>query len=137
MKLKSLDIDTLLGEEERLPCTFLVDGADMGSLDPTLNTVDLPAKSRVSLPLWLANTLAEKQIVQMELPKHFGIRMREDIRAGPEAIRLRDFSFYFFEVGLKLGAVTQDHNLLMTLRQAISGDRFKAVTYHTLFRWVG
>jgi len=136
MKLKSLDIETILGEEERLPCTFLVDAADMGCLDPTLHSVDLPAKSRVSLPLWIANILAEKSAVQIELPKHFGKRMREDIRAGPEAIKLRDFSFYYFEVGLRLGAITEDSDLMMTLRQAISGDRFKTVTYHTLFRLV-
>ncbi len=136
MKLKLLDIDNLLGEEERIPCEFESSGYDMGHLDMTLNQVHLPEKSKVSLPLWLVRGLVEKNIVRMEIPKHFQKRMREEIKAGPEAIKLRDFSFYFFEVGLIVARVSQDLDLLRTLRQAMSADRFKTLAVRTLFRYV-
>ena len=134
MKLRLLDIDNVLGEEERLPCEFDTGGVDMGALDATLNNRDLPEKSKVSLPVWLAKGLVEKGIVRMEIPKHYQRRMREEIKAGPEAIKLRDFSFYFFEVGLLVARVTEDDDLLRTLRQAMSADRFKTLTVRTLFR---
>ena len=48
-----LDIDTILAEEERLPCTFKYDAEKLGFLDPT-NEEDtvLPASSKVELPVW-------------------------------------------------------------------------------------
>src|SRR5690348_4494368 len=103
-----LDIDNLLGEEERLPCVFTSGGTGMGSLDPTLNSHNLPAKSRVSLPLWLAIGLTEKNIVVIETPIHYGAQMRQEIRAGAESLRLREFSLYFFEVGLRLAQAIKD-----------------------------
>ena len=90
MKLKCLDIELILSEEERIPCKFKTGGLDMGGLDPTLNTPDLPVSSNVNLPLWLATSLKNRGAIELEMPKHYGKRMREEIRAGPQAINLRD-----------------------------------------------
>ena len=70
----------------------------------------------------------------MELPKHFGQRMRDEINAGSESIKLRDFSFFFYESGLKLAKSTNDEDLKKTLRLAMSGDGFKTLAVRTLFR---
>jgi GINS complex subunit 3 len=72
---RHLDIDLILSEEERLPCKFVVDAAYLGSLDPINTEVDLPAETKVELPLWMAQSLYEKNMVQLELPKHFGSRL--------------------------------------------------------------
>lgn len=131
----SLDIDTLLQEEERVSCTFQHDGFEMGNLDPTLVTPTLPKNSKVLLPLWLGKGLMVKNVVDMEIPKHFGKKMREEIRAGPEAIRLREFSFYFFETGLQLANAKNDRELLQVLRMAMAKERFKMLAVRTLFRY--
>ena len=54
--------------------------------------------------------------------------MRDEIIAGPSAVKYREYSFYFFEVGLRLAYTkkTQDDrkDLINILRYAYSGDRF-------------
>ena len=72
--MRYLDIDVILSEDERLPCKFLADVAYLGHLDPSNAEDYLPAETKVELPLWLAQSLSEKNMVQLELPKHFGSR---------------------------------------------------------------
>ena len=58
--------------------------------------------------------------------------MRDAILAGAEAVELRDYSFYFFDVGLKLSKILRDDDLLRTLRQAFCGERFRKLCVLTL-----
>ena len=136
--MRELDIDTMLSEEERLPCTFLCDARNLGHLDNTGVDKDLPAETRVDIPLWLSRTLASKNMVTIEFPKHYGIKMREEIRAGAEAIDLRAFSQYFFEVGCKLvdmrvgsSELTRE-DLRDTMRAAFLGERYRKLTMNAL-----
>jgi GINS complex subunit 3 len=125
--MRFLDIDEILSEEERLPCIFSVDASGLGGLDPAIESHDLPAHSKVDLPLWLAHTLTDKNMVEIELPRHYGSRIREDIMAGASAVPLREYSFYYFEVGWKLSKFTRDNDLKRNLRTAFTGDRYKAL----------
>jgi len=76
------DINKILVEEERVPCLFTVDAQDLGHLDSKSRPKDLPAGSKVDLPLWMAQGLAEKNMVELQVPRHFGSRMRDEIMAG-------------------------------------------------------
>ena len=129
-----LDIDIILSEEERLPCIFSLDARQLGALDPSNRgeSDDLPAHSKIELPLWLAQEMAERHMVEVEIPKHFGSRMRDEIMAGPSSIKLKEFSFYFFEVGLKLCRITRDLDLRRTLRAAFCGDRYRELLVRAL-----
>ena len=136
--MRELEIDTMLSEEERLPCTFLYDAKNLGHLDNTGIDKDLPAETRVDLPLWLSRTFSECNMVTIEFPKHYGIKMREEMRAGLEAIDLRAFSQYFFEVGCKLvdmkigsSDLTRE-DLRDTLRTAFLGERYRKLTMNAL-----
>lgn len=122
---KYLDIDEILSEEERVPCIFTYDAKNLGMLDSSNDSIDLPEDSKVELPLWLARGLHEKQMVNIELPKYYGTRIREEIMAGAAAVKLKDYSFYYYEVGLLLSRVTKDIDLKRTIRTAFSGDRYK------------
>ncbi len=128
-----LDIDLILSEEDRLPCIFRVDAFDLGHLDPSNHSSVLPMNSRLELPLWLALTLSKNNMVQMESPKHFGQRMRDEL-ASSSAVNLREFSHYFYDVGLKFCATTADEDLKRTLRVAFCGDRFHTLLVHSLTR---
>lgn len=41
------DIETILGEEERVPCVFTLDAMGMGTLDPTTSDEDLRQGAKV------------------------------------------------------------------------------------------
>lgn len=127
-----LNIDEILSEEERMTCIFLIDGSGLGSLDLTNDLNDLPINSKIELPLWLSQILAEKNMIEIELPKHYGSRIREDIMAGAIAVPLREYSFYYFEVGWKLSRLTRDNDLRKTLRIAFTGDRYRALMAKSL-----
>ena len=74
----------------------------------------------------------EKNIVDIEIPKYFGNRIREDILAGAGSVKLRDYSFYYFEVGCKICDIEKDSDLKRTLRQAFSGERYTELMAHAM-----
>lgn len=127
-----LNIDEILTEEERIPSIFLLDGSGLGHLDTTNDLNDLPSNSKIDLPLWLTTILVEKNMIEIELPKHYGSRIREDIMASAIAVPLREYSYYYFEVGWKLSKLTRDNDLRKTLRIAFTGDRYKALMARSL-----
>jgi GINS complex subunit 3 len=129
-----LDIDQILSEEERIPSTFLMAGPGLGHLDISIDSEDLPSQTRIELPLWLALELRKKHFVTLELPKHFERRMRDEILAGAESINLKEFSYYFFEVGSNLAIETGNEDLKTTLQIAFAGERFRSLMMYSLSR---
>eukprot|EP01039_Chlorochromonas_danica_P003972 gene3973-4346_t len=127
-----LDIDTLLCEEERIPCVFRLEVPGLGFLDPNNDSSTLPAGARVELPLWMARTLTEKRMVTMELPKHFDRKMRDNIAAGALSLNLKEYSNYYYEVGMQIANTMKDMDLKDTLRIAFTGDRYREVMVHAL-----
>lgn len=129
-----LDIDTLLSEEERVPCVFRIEVPGLGFLDPSNDETYLPEGARVELPLWMAETLLSKRMVIMELPKHFDKKMRDNIAAGALNLNLREYSNYFYEVGMKIANNLHDPDLKDTLRIAFTGNRYREVMANALTR---
>ncbi len=140
-------LDQVLSEEERVPCIFLSDVADLGFLDTSSNfhhqieaagqsrhQQNLQAGSRVELPLWLARDLSRHGFVSIELPKHYEKRMRDNIAASATGLNLREFSPYYFEVGMIIANERNDNDLKDTLRVAFSGDRFPDLMVNSLYR---
>ena len=78
-----LDIDQILYEEERIPSIFLINAYALSYLDPTLeehtSCTDLPEQTRIELPLWLAMTFKDKHMIDIDLPKHYQKKMRDEI----------------------------------------------------------
>ena len=58
--------------------------------------------------------------------------MREEIHAGAAAINLREYSYYFFDVGLHLSRILVDQDLRRKLRDAFVGDRYRNLTVRSL-----
>ncbi len=73
-------------------------------------------------------------MIEVDYPKHYGSRIRNEIMAGPGAVRYRDYSIYYFDVGLKLSYIKKDTDLLKILKNAITGDRFNALTIRSLIK---
>ena len=131
---KYLDLDAILAEDERVPCKFLVDAEHLGHLHPTVSEEDLPKDVVVELPLWLGKAFSDRNMVKIEMPKHYGSKMRDAILAGASAVDLRDYSHYYFVVGLKLAKMVKpaDEDLLRIMRKAFTGERFRDLCVLTL-----
>ena len=124
--MRYLDIRLLLSEEEKINCVLRSDAPDLGFLDPHGRSTDLVAKSRVVIPFWLAESMEESQLAELEMPKYLNSKMKEAVLAGPLAVNLRSFSFHFFEMGLRLSKLPGG-NHLKELRVAFCGERYKAL----------
>ena len=72
--------------------------------------------------------------IDIDLPKHFGQKMRDDLSASASNINLREYSHYFFEVGLSLAMAKGDNDLRVVLTKAFAGDRFEALMVQALSR---
>ena len=132
---RRLDLERILGEEERIPCVFEASGAQgLGFLDSTGDHDHLHQGARVELPLWMALKLNEKGHVLLELPKHYQKKMRDCIDAGAESINLKDYSPYYFEVGMKIAESLDDLDLKKTLRIAFCSARYKNIMSRALCR---
>ena len=124
--MRYLDIRLLLSEEEKINCVLRRDAPELGFLDPHGRSPDLVAKSRVVIPYWLAESMEESQLAELEMPKYLNSKMKEAVLAGPLAVNLRSFSFHFFEMGLRLSKLPGG-NHLKELRVAFCGERYKAL----------
>ncbi|KAK3386106.1 hypothetical protein B0H63DRAFT_523426 [Podospora didyma] len=101
------DIDAILTDAEKLPCTFQIDVPDLGYLD-NAPTQTLRAGAKVALPLWLAEMLAVanddqgKSFVNFDLPRALGNDVIQALKADPRAVPLRDQSAHFFGLATRM-----------------------------------
>ncbi len=141
---RSLDIHAILSEEERIPVKFKHAARHMNHLNPNYDTNnmddndedELPEGTKVELPLWLALNLHKDKWVDIELPKQYGNKMAQEIKAGAEAINLKEYSYYYFDTGLSLANALQNTShapvLRDTLRKALSGNRYTQLMVRSL-----
>jgi hypothetical protein len=85
------DVDSVLAEEELVPCSTLFDFSFLAHLDPDLPEQEhkLPEGSRIKLPLWAMRKWAMMGFVRLSLPRHFQRKARERIEAEPAEVDLR------------------------------------------------
>lgn len=97
------DIDSILSEEVQVPCVLRHGCTGVGKiLDPGADLESLPAGSKVDLPLWMAQTMAKRQLLDVELPIYFKEHMRKKLRAGPGCENLRVRCAHFYTVAHKV-----------------------------------
>jgi hypothetical protein len=104
------DIDSILAEEELIPCTSLFEFNYLAELDPDgthhdqrrktsdddtttgntlINTNYLPENSRIKIPLWVVKGWAMQGFVRLQLPRHYSRKARERYDADPGDADLR------------------------------------------------
>lgn len=84
----------------------------------------------MELPLWLAESLAEDNFVQIDLPRIFSQRNRDAMLASPETVRLRDRSPFYYEAGLRLSSAckySEDAKTLPSTIQFVLAARVRAI----------
>ncbi|OSX69095.1 hypothetical protein BU14_1867s0002, partial [Porphyra umbilicalis] len=119
------DIDAILATSDPVFCAFSVAADGLAYLDPasalasTLTptsglptasaavplTNTLPAGLRVGLPYWLAETLAERSLVTLELPRPYDGRARAELIADAPHVALADRASHYYRWGARLGGL--------------------------------
>lgn len=66
---KYYNIDTILMEQEAVPCEFLTDVIKLGHWDPSSHSPNLAKQTRVEAPLWMAESLVVRQIATTKSAK--------------------------------------------------------------------
>jgi GINS complex subunit 3 len=150
-------IDDILASEPRVYATFRVRGHLLGHLDPLASSVpdlsdkensaavantqstatpmappappgrDLQAGRRVALPFWLVESLAERAVVDVHLPRCFGPRVRNDLRADALAAPLYTKCKFYYALGLALATLLRDGALVAMLLSAFAERCWGAV----------
>lgn len=85
------DIDSILAEEELVPCSNLFDFSHLSHLDPEARHGEshLPEGSQIKMPLWAVEKWANLGFVRVSLPRHFSRKARERLEADPAEVDLR------------------------------------------------
>ncbi|KAI8817972.1 DNA replication complex GINS protein psf3 [Fimicolochytrium jonesii] len=111
------DLDAIIADHQKLPCFFHNDVPGYGFLEGNHET-DLSANAKVELPYWLAEHLAVNDHVDLELPKCFNQRVRDDISASPTSVNLNRLCPYYYRFGVNIINLIVDAALPEVLSQA-------------------
>lgn len=116
------NIDSILAEQTRIPCTALHEysaGANLTGDGQPVNR-----NQRFELPYWQAKPLAQytltnsDSLISIELPKTFGTRVRNALDASPTSVDFRLLCPYFYLFGVKLLDLVVDEALSKVLKEA-------------------
>ncbi|MCJ1472257.1 DNA replication protein [Lambiella insularis] len=99
------DIDAILTDAQKLPCTFELDVPGLGFIDGNAGG-DMKKGSQVSLPLWLGGYLAiqpigSSPIVNLDLPASLSPRVLNALKADPRTVDLRALATHFYELAAR------------------------------------
>ncbi|KAI9730769.1 MAG: DNA replication protein [Claussenomyces sp. TS43310] len=116
------DVDAILTDAQKVPCTFELDCPHLGYLDAQPS---LPLKSgtNIPLPLWLAEMLAvsspssSKTLITLDLPTCFGSRVMNALKADPKSVDLRAQAQNFFALGARILELFEEDTILHVLTE--------------------
>jgi hypothetical protein len=89
----------------------------------------LPAGAKVDIPLWLAMRLAQREIVELRLPKFMNNNYYAQLKAGSEVVTMRSMSPYLFEVVIKICEILGEEQAkeAISLYMQVFIDRFASM----------
>ncbi|KAG1096701.1 hypothetical protein G6F42_018318 [Rhizopus arrhizus] len=128
-------IDSILAEQQKIPCITLHDYSKEANLNGDNSEVrmsTLPAVpcikfrihqlkrgSRVELPYWIAKPLAQfTSLISIELPKTYSTKVRNVLDASPTSVDFKLLCPYFYLFGRKLLDLVVDDSLTSVLEKA-------------------
>ncbi|EEQ33531.1 DNA replication complex GINS protein psf3 [Microsporum canis CBS 113480] len=101
------DVDAILTDSQKVPCTFELDVPKLGFLDGNAGG-DVRPGSKVELPLWLGEMLAvgarqgSSPLVTLDLPKALSEQVMNALKADPRTVDLRALAPHFYRLGCRI-----------------------------------
>lgn len=118
------DIDAILTDAQKIPCTFELDVPSLGYLDNNAAT-PLKKHTRVDLPLWLAELLAvssspssQKSLVTLDLPACLAPRVLNALKADPKSVDLRNLAQNFYGLGVRVLELFEEEEVCDVLMES-------------------
>ncbi|CCX33030.1 Similar to DNA replication complex GINS protein psf3; acc. no. Q4WQ54 [Pyronema omphalodes CBS 100304] len=112
------DIDAILTDSQKVPCTFEVDVPGLGYLESSSASPDIKAGTRIQLPLWLAEMLAVSQrlgtlenVISLDIPEALAPRVQNALKADPKTVELRSLATHFYGLGERVLGLFEEEEL--------------------------
>ncbi len=94
--------------------TFLVEGKGLGHLDDK-GHANIAAGAKVAIPFWLAESLAERRVVSVAVPKCYTGNMRSSLRADASSVDLHTACPRYFTLGVQVARLLRAPSLIPML----------------------
>ncbi|MCJ1367851.1 DNA replication protein [Acarospora aff. strigata] len=117
------DVDTILTDALKVPCTFELDVPGLGYLDGNSGG-DMKRYTRVEIPLWLGEMLAVSQpggtapLVTLDLPNALSQRVLNALKADPKTVDLRALAPHFYGLGARILELFVEEEMVEVLSDA-------------------
>ncbi|KAL9125119.1 MAG: hypothetical protein Q9217_005627 [Psora testacea] len=115
------NINAILTDAEKVPCTFNLDLPGLGFLDENPGE-DIRANNPTPLPLWLATLLAVQRlpsgtpICQLDLPPCIGgVKEMNALKADPRVVDLRELCAHYYELAARVLELWEEEELVGVL----------------------
>ncbi|KAF1950976.1 DNA replication complex GINS protein PSF3 [Byssothecium circinans] len=118
------DVDAILTDAQKVPCTFELTVPGLGFLEGNMSG-DMKQGSKVELPLWLGEMLAlslnTSSLVTLDHPSALAPRVLNALKADPKTVDLRAQAQHFYNLGARILELFEEEELIDVL-----SDTFKA-----------
>ncbi|KAI9814597.1 MAG: DNA replication complex GINS protein PSF3 [Pycnora praestabilis] len=121
------DIDAILTDAQRVPCTFELSVPGLGYLDGNSGE-DMKQGTRIDLPLWLGVMLAVSQrlgtspLVTLDLPNALSQRVLNALKADPKTVDLRTLATHFYSLGARILELFEEEEMVDILTDIAKGE---------------
>ncbi|OKL59863.1 DNA replication complex GINS protein psf3 [Talaromyces atroroseus] len=101
------DIDAILTDAQKLPCTFELEVPGLGFLEGNPGE-NIKTGTQVDLPLWLGEMLSigarlgTSRLVTLDLPSALSERVLNALKANPRTVDLRALAPHFYSLGIRV-----------------------------------
>ncbi|KAJ5374857.1 GINS complex [Penicillium concentricum] len=119
------DIDSILTDAQKLPCTFELEVPGLGILEGNAGE-DIKAGTRIDLPLWLGEMLSigarlgTARLVTLDMPDALSERVMNALKADPRTLDLRALAPHFYNLSERILELFEEEEMVDVL-----GDAFK------------
>jgi len=129
------DLDAILTDSQKVPCTFQIEVPGLGYLD---NNPSRPLKkgTQVELPLWLCEMLAvssssQKSLVRLDLPSCLSPRVLNALKADAKTLDLRALAPHFYALGARMMELFEEEEVCDVLMQSFKA-RAQQISDHAV-----
>ncbi|KAJ6090150.1 hypothetical protein N7486_008965 [Penicillium sp. IBT 16267x] len=116
------DIDSILTDAQKLPCTFELEVPGLGVLEGNPGE-DIKAGTRIDLPLWLGEMLSiaarigTSRLVTLDMPEALSERVMNALKADPRTVDLRALAPHFYNLSERILELFEEEELVDVLTE--------------------
>ena len=114
------DIDAILTDAQKVPCTFEITVANLGYLNGNAGE-DIKQGTKIDVPLWLGEMLAvshptgSSALATLDLPSALSQRVMNALKADPKTVDLRAQAQHFYGIGGRMLELFEEEEMIDVL----------------------